>query len=175
MDIAVIRLPRISNFTDFNPLQMLPQVNLRYVARRQELGNPDLIILPGTKNTMADLKWMRQNGLEAAVLKHAARGGAVLGICGGYQMLGKALHDPDGVEEGGSLSGMGLLPVTTRCLSEKGPLQGCPAGNWQGMKSIWGPPKGTSRRRWSSLPKLGKAKGTASRQATCWAVMSTAC
>lgn len=119
VDIAVIRLPRISNFTDFNPLQMLPQVNLRYVARRQELGNPDLIILPGTKNTMADLKWMRQNGLEAAVLKHAAQGGAVLGICGGYQMLGKALHDPDGVEEGGCLSGMGLLPVTTRFLNEK--------------------------------------------------------
>lgn len=119
VDIAVIRLPRISNFTDFNPLQRMSQVSLRYVSRQEELGEPDLIILPGTKNTMADLLWMRQNGLEARILKHASRGGAVLGICGGYQILGQELWDPDQVEEGGTLKGMGLLPVSTRFVGEK--------------------------------------------------------
>ena len=92
---------------------------MRYVSNPGELGRPDLIILPGTKSTMDDLKWMRQNGLEALVLKHAARGGAVVGICGGYQMLGRVLSDPDGVESGGTMSGMGLLPTETVFLGEK--------------------------------------------------------
>lgn len=113
VDIAVVRLPRISNFTDFNPLQAVEGVSLRYVETPSELGKPDLIILPGTKNTMEDLLWLRQNGLEAAVKKYAAAGGAVLGICGGYQMLGEMLSDPEGVEHGGELAGMGLLPVCT--------------------------------------------------------------
>ncbi len=113
IDIAVIRLPRISNFTDFNPFEMIPGVSLRYAGSVGELKNPDLIILPGTKNTMDDLKWMRQNGLEAAVKKAAAAGCAVFGICGGYQMLGETLADPDGVEAGGSMAGMGLLPMDT--------------------------------------------------------------
>lgn len=119
LDIAVIRLPRLSNFTDFNPLERMEGVTVRYVSAPGELGRPDLIILPGTKSTMDDLKWMRQNGLEALVLKHAARGGAVLGICGGYQMLGRTLSDPDGVEGGGSMAGMGLLPTETVFLGEK--------------------------------------------------------
>ena len=83
VDIAVIRLPRISNFTDFNPLEYIDGVSLRYVGSTSELGNPDLIILPGTKNTMADLRWLRQSGLEAAVLKHASHGGPVLESAGG--------------------------------------------------------------------------------------------
>ena len=119
LDIAVIRLPRLSNFTDFNPLERMEGVTVRYVSNPGELGRPDLIILPGTKSTMDDLKWMRQNGLEALVLKHAARGGAVVGICGGYQMLGRVLSDPDGVESGGTMSGMGLLPTETVFLGEK--------------------------------------------------------
>ena len=113
IDIAVIRVPRISNFTDFNPLESIPGVSLRYVKHVSELGNPDLIILPGTKNTMEDLLWMREGGMEAAVLKAAAKGKMIFGICGGYQMLGETLSDPYGVEAGGTIKGMGLLPMDT--------------------------------------------------------------
>ena len=111
IDIAVIRVPRISNFTDFNALEVIPGVSLRYVRHVQELKNPDMIILPGTKNTMEDLLWMRQNGLEAAVLKKAAEGKIIFGVCGGYQMLGETLADPEHVEAGGEIKGMGLLPM----------------------------------------------------------------
>ena len=114
VDIAVVRLPRISNFTDLAPLEQLEETAVRYVSSAGELGAPDLVILPGTKNTMEDLRWLRQCGLEARILQYAGRGGAVLGICGGYQMLGRRLEDPEGVEGGGSLRGMGLLPHTTR-------------------------------------------------------------
>ena len=119
IDIAVIRLPRLSNFTDFNPLERLEEVTLRYVSSARELGNPDLIILPGTKNTMGDLRWRRQSGLENAILKHAAAGGCVAGICGGYQMLGRSISDPGGVEGGGSMAGLGLLPTETVFFGEK--------------------------------------------------------
>lgn len=113
IDLAVIRLPRISNFTDFNPLESIPGVSLRYVRHVRELKNPDMILLPGTKNTMEDLLWMRQNGLEAAILKEAAKGKLVFGVCGGYQMLGQTLSDPHHVEAGGQIEGMGLLPMDT--------------------------------------------------------------
>ena len=113
LDIAVIRVPRISNFTDFNALEVIPGVSLRYVKNVNELKNPDMIILPGTKNTMEDLLWLRQNGLEAAVLKKAAEGKVIFGICGGYQMLGETLSDPEHVEAGGEIKGMGLLPMHT--------------------------------------------------------------
>ena len=113
IDIAVIRVPRISNFTDFNPLESIQGVSLRYVKNPSELGNPDMIILPGTKNTMEDLLWMRENGLEALILKEAAKGKLIFGICGGYQMLGETLSDPHGVEAGGTIKGMGLLPMDT--------------------------------------------------------------
>ena len=113
IDIAVIRVPRISNFTDFNPLESIPGVSLRYVKHASDLKNPDVIMLPGTKNTMEDLLWMRQNGLEAAVLKKAAEGKVIFGVCGGYQMLGESLSDPDHVEAGGEIKGMGLLPMHT--------------------------------------------------------------
>lgn len=113
IDIAVIRVPRISNFTDFNALEVIPGVSVRYVKHPGELKNPDMIILPGTKNTMEDLLWMRQNGLEASILKKAAEGKIIFGICGGYQMLGETLADPEGVEAGGEMKGMGLLPMDT--------------------------------------------------------------
>ena len=119
LDIAVVRLPRISNFTDFSPLESHPALGVRYVERAGQLGEPDLVVLPGTKNTMGDLAWMRQNGLEAAVKKLAAAGTPVLGVCGGYQMLGTALDDPDGVEQGGRMDGMGLLPCATRFTGQK--------------------------------------------------------
>jgi len=114
VDIAVVRLPRISNFTDFSPLESHPALGVRYVDRPGGLGLPDLVVLPGTKSTMSDLLWMRESGLEAAVLKLAGRGTPVLGVCGGYQMLGEVIEDPDGVECGMPvLRGMGLLPCKT--------------------------------------------------------------
>ena len=119
IDIAVIRVPRISNFTDFNPFESVEGVSLCYIQHVSELKNPDMIILPGTKNTMEDLLWMRENGLEAAVLKAAAAGCIVFGICGGYQMLGDTLSDPYHVEAGGKIRGMGLLPMDTVFASKK--------------------------------------------------------
>lgn len=118
IDLAVIRYPRISNFTDFNVFEQSPSVSVRYVTRVSQLCRPDMILLPGSKNTMGDLKWMRETGMEAAVKELAAEI-PVFGICGGYQMLGEWLSDTEGVEEGGSLQGMGLLPVHTRMGEEK--------------------------------------------------------
>ena len=118
IDIAVIRYPRISNFTDFNIFEQIPEVKVRYVASVADLHSPDLVFLPGSKNTMGDLKWMRQNGLEAAV-KKLAENTPVFGICGGYQMLGRQIEDPEAVEEGGSIRGMELLPVSTVLRGEK--------------------------------------------------------
>lgn len=119
IDIAVIRTPRISNFTDFNPFESIPGVSLRYVKHPRDLHSPDMIILPGTKNTMGDLIWMRESGMEAAVLKEASRGKLIFGVCGGYQMLGETLSDPHGVENGGSMKGMGLLPMETVFVEKK--------------------------------------------------------
>ncbi len=119
MDVAVIRLPRISNFTNFSPLESHPALGVRYVEQVSGLGAPELIMLPGTKSTMADLGWMRQNGLEAAVRKLAAAGTPVLGVCGGYQMLGQTLRDPEGVEQAGAMRGMGLLPCETEFTPSK--------------------------------------------------------
>ena len=118
IDIAVIRYPRISNFTDFNVFEQMEEVTVRYVTSISELGHPDMVILPGSKNTMGDLKWMRQNGLEAAV-KKLANDIPVFGICGGYQMLGNEISDPDRVEEGGEIRGMELLPIKTILRNEK--------------------------------------------------------
>ena len=119
VDIAVIRLPRISNFTDFRTLEGIRGVSVRYVENPRHFGAPDLVILPGTKNTMADLAYLRESGLEAKILRFADQGGPVLGICGGYQMLGRTLSDPAGAETGGSMRGMGLLPVETVFSAEK--------------------------------------------------------
>lgn len=113
VDIAVIRLPRISNFTDFNPFEYIDGVGVRYVGTAADLGNPDLIIIPGTKNTMADLLWLRQSGLEASILKYHSQDKPIIGICGGYQMLGVTLDDPHNVEHGGQMAGMGLLEHKT--------------------------------------------------------------
>ena len=112
IDLAVIRFPRISNYTDFDVFEQFPGVSVRYVDRTDRLGEPDLILLPGSKNTIDDLKWMRESGLEALVLQKSAHT-PVFGICGGYQMMGGQIDDPDGVESGGSIRGMGLLPCAT--------------------------------------------------------------
>ena len=121
LDIAVIRLPRISNFTDFSPFERYENVSLRYVEKVSDLQKPDMILIPGTKSTISDLKWLRQSGLEAAVLKAAASGTLVFGICGGYQMLGRSVSDPDQVEAAGvtEIAGMDLLPMDTVFHGEK--------------------------------------------------------
>lgn len=116
IDIAVIRFPRISNFTDFNVFECIDGVSVRYVKNTRELGNPDMIILPGSKNTISDLLWMRENGLEAAVKKTKC---PIFGICGGYQMLGEKITDSLGIENGGEVRGMELLPMVTDFQSEK--------------------------------------------------------
>lgn len=119
IDIAVIRLPRISNFTDFNILERMEGVSLRYVASLSEWKDPDMIILPGTKNTTKDMLWLRQSGLEAAILKAADKNKVIFGICGGYQMLGERIADEVGAEEGTTIKGMGLLPIDTVFCEEK--------------------------------------------------------
>lgn len=118
-DVAVIRLPHMSNFTDFLVLEHDTRIGLRYVEQPSRLGTPDLILLPGTKNTMDDLWWMRTSGMEAALRKAHADGSILFGICGGYQMLGKRLSDPAHVEAGGELAGLGFLPMQTVFTKEK--------------------------------------------------------
>jgi adenosylcobyric acid synthase len=114
LDVAVVRLPRISNFTDFDALAVEPGVSVRFVDHPAALGRPDLAVLPGTKATVADLDWLRQRHFPEA-LRHCT---TVLGICGGYQMLGRTIEDP--VESGaGSVEGLGWLPVDTRFLPTK--------------------------------------------------------
>ncbi len=115
IDIAVIRLPRISNFTDFAPFERYENVSVRYVSKVSELHQPDMIMIPGTKSTISDLKWLRQCGLETAIKKCVANGTPLFGICGGYQMLGQKIFDPEQVEASGSyeISGMGLLDTET--------------------------------------------------------------
>ena len=113
LDIAVIRLPHVSNFTDFSPLEEHPAVGVRYVNRVEQLGRPDLIILPGTKNTMGDLRWLREMGFAEEILALYGSGTAILGVCGGYQMLGRSLSDPENAESGGTAEGLGLVPCET--------------------------------------------------------------
>ena len=121
IDLAVIRLPRISNFTDFAPFERFENVSVRYVEKISDLHDPDMIMLPGTKSTIADLKWLRESGLEAAVLKAASAGTPIFGICGGYQMLGRTVSDPEQVEAAGisEISGMNLLDMDTLFRGEK--------------------------------------------------------
>ena len=119
LDVAVIRLPHISNFTDFLMLEHEPHISLRYVEQSSQLGTPDLIILPGTKNTMDDLRWLRTSGLEAVMKKAHESGSILFGICGGYQMLGSRLSDPEHVEAGGELAGLGYLSMQTVFTKEK--------------------------------------------------------
>ncbi|MSQ36273.1 MAG: cobyric acid synthase [Dehalococcoidia bacterium] len=120
-DVAVAHFARIANFDDLDPLAAEPGVRVRYVTRPEELGAPQLIVLPGTKATIADLAALRASGLADAIVERARMGTAVLGLCGGYQMLGAELHDPDGVEaaRGARVPGLGLLPVVTTFAAEK--------------------------------------------------------
>lgn len=119
--VVVVRLPRISNFTDVDALGLEPDVDVVFTADPHDLAGADLVVLPGTRATVSDLAWLRSRGLDRAIVRHAEAGRAVLGICGGFQMLGRAVHDPDGVEAGTptSVPGLGLLPVETTFAAEK--------------------------------------------------------
>lgn len=118
--VCVIALPYMSNFTDFSPLESWPGVTLWYARRPEDARLADVMILPGSKTTIPDLQWMQRTGWAAAVLRHAERGGVVIGVCGGYQMLGREIHDPHRVEsETETMQGLGLLDAVTTLASEK--------------------------------------------------------
>jgi adenosylcobyric acid synthase len=122
LDVAVVQFPTISNFTDLDPLVLEPGVQLRMVRSTRSLGDPDLVVLPGSKRTVADLAWLRGSGLAAAIELIVSRpgGATLLGICGGYQMLGRAILDPDGIESASAeTTGLGLLDLTTRFSTPK--------------------------------------------------------
>jgi adenosylcobyric acid synthase len=111
--VAVVRLPRIANFDDVEPLAAEPGVAVRFATRAAEIDAADVVIVPGSKSTIADLAWLRARGLAPAIARAAQDGRIVLGVCGGYQMFGERLDDPHGVEGGGEAAGLGLLPAVT--------------------------------------------------------------
>jgi adenosylcobyric acid synthase len=120
LDVAVIHLPHISNATHFQPLQAEPDVSVRYIEVAEQFGEPDLVILPGTKSTVADFLWLQRNGIAGRLKEHHQKGGWVAGICGGYQMLGREIRDPEGVESPRlAVDGLGLLPVVTSFKARK--------------------------------------------------------
>ena len=120
VEIAVIALPRIANFDEFDPLSRLNGVRLRYVRKSAEFGNPDLVILPGSKSTVADLDFVRRSGIEGKIRSHLWNGRALMGICGGLQMLGNAIHDPLGIESDQSeTQALGILDIDTQFIGEK--------------------------------------------------------
>jgi adenosylcobyric acid synthase len=120
LDIAIIRLPHLSNFDDFDPLKREPSVRVRFVGTLAQLGRPAVVILPGTKNTLDDLQWLRQSGIAARICQLAEQGTVIVGICGGYQMLGQSLINPDRVEsEIADAEGLGLLPIDTVFVPQK--------------------------------------------------------
>lgn len=117
--VAVVRLPRIANFDDAEPLAREPGVAVRFVARASEIDAADIVLVPGSKSTIADLAWLRARGLASAIERAAHDGRIVLGLCGGFQMLGERLADPHGVETGGEAAGLALLPIFTTFASPK--------------------------------------------------------
>ncbi|WP_432479072.1 cobyric acid synthase [Nocardioides sp. GXQ0305] len=131
--VAVVRLPRISNFTDVDALCLEPGLDVAFTDDALDVRSADVVVVPGTRATIADLAWLRELGLADAVCEHAARGGAVLGICGGFQMLGREVSDPDGVEgdPAARAPGLGLLDVTTTFGSDK--VLGTPSGTARGV------------------------------------------
>ncbi|MDH3503020.1 MAG: cobyric acid synthase [Nitrospirota bacterium] len=123
VNIAVVLLPHMSNFTDFNQLAAESDVALRYVASSQELHGADAVVLPGSKTTITDLEYLQKAGFDEALLTHVQRGGEIMGVCGGFQMLGKEITDPQHVETGGSSKGLGFLQVKTELLAHKKTVQ----------------------------------------------------
>lgn len=137
--IAVLVYPRISNLDEFQPLKNIPGVQLRWARTAADLADADTLILPGSKHTSSDLAWLRAQGLDRAIAAHAERGGRVLGVCGGLQMLGEALIDPHGIDGNGP--GLGLLPVVTRFERDKTVRQRAAAfgqltGPWAALSGV---------------------------------------
>ena len=120
VEVAVVALPHIANFDEFDPLARRDGVRLRYVREAADFGSPDLVILPGSKVTVADLEFVRRSGIEARIRGHLWNGRALIGICGGMQMLGSSIHDPDGIEsEQPTARGLGILDIETRFIGDK--------------------------------------------------------
>lgn len=120
LNVIVPALPRISNHTDFDPLRLHPQVSLTFIRADQPIPAADVIMLPGSKSTASDLEWLKRQGWDKAIQRHLRYGGKVLGICGGFQMLGEWVDDPDGLEgKPEKVAGLGLLPLTTRMVAGK--------------------------------------------------------
>ncbi|MDT0329416.1 cobyric acid synthase [Nocardiopsis lambiniae] len=137
--VAVVRLPRISNFTDVDALGLEPGLDVVFASGPRDIADADLVVLPGTRATLADLAWLRSRGLDEAIIGHVRRGRPVLGICGGFQMLGRVVTDPEGVEAapGSSAEGLGLLDVRTDFTADKtlrlpeGEALGAPASGYE--------------------------------------------
>lgn len=140
--IAVIRLPRISNFTDFDPLEAEPSVRVTYISPKEALGYPDAVILPGTKTTIADLLILQRTGMAEALQNYVAAGGTMMGICGGFQIMGQFLADPEGIEgHEGRFQGLGMFPLRTvitqqkvarqRTVSSRFPQEGLPVSGYE--------------------------------------------
>ena len=138
IDIAVVRLPHLSNFTDFDPLSRVPGMGVRYVSSTTDLGRPDLVVLPGSKSTVDDARWLAASGIGACVRALSGAGTPVLGICGGYQLLGDELSDPHGREGAGTARGLGLIPASTVFKEEKRLAQSeLRITGAQGAFSVW--------------------------------------
>jgi adenosylcobyric acid synthase len=137
--VAVVRLPRISNFTDVDALGIEPDLDVVFVSDPRDMADADLVVVPGTRSTISDLSWLRSRGLDTAILDHARRGRPVLGICGGFQILGRTITDPDAVEgvPGADVEGLGLLDVRTDFTADKvlrlpsGAALGAPASGYE--------------------------------------------
>lgn len=165
--IAVVRLPYISNFTDFAPLASELGVQLIYAHRPEDFSETSLVILPGSKDTIADLRFLKSRGFAQALEAHLARGGSVGGICGGYQMLGLTVADPHGIESGGQESGLGFLPVTTVLAPEKvtqrvkARLDGGPwgdgRGEWEAYEIHMGRTEGSTAPLFRVIERAGAA------------------
>lgn len=136
--VVVPVLPRISNHTDFDPLRAHPQVNLVFVGPDQPIPAADLILIPGSKNVRADTRWLKKTNWPKAIARHLRYGGKVMGICGGYQMLGEVIHDPNGIEDhAGSTVALGLLPVATHLMADK-TLRNVSGSLWAGQGRVSG-------------------------------------
>ncbi|MDZ4270249.1 MAG: cobyric acid synthase [Mycobacterium sp.] len=132
--VAVVRLPRISNFTDVDALGLEPDLDVAFASHPHALADADLVVLPGTRSTIADLAWLRSRGLDRAVVAHAAAGKPVLGICGGFQMLGRTISDPEGIEGAATeVEGLALLDVETNFVAAK--ALRLPEGQWLGAQA----------------------------------------
>ncbi|MBR8741887.1 cobyric acid synthase [Nocardiopsis sp. MG754419] len=137
--VAVVRLPRISNFTDVDALGLEPGLDVVFASGPRDIADADLVVLPGTRSTLADLAWLRARGLDVALTDHVRRGRPLLGVCGGFQMLGRTVSDPEGVEAapGSCVDGLGLLDVRTDFTSDKtlrlpsGEVWGVPVGGYE--------------------------------------------